>query len=171
MNKEVTFIRIEQEEEIAAAAKLAAEIWREHYVSLITREQIDYMLEKFQSVPAITEQIERGGYAYYLIRGEDADVGYMAMREADGKLFLSKFYIAKPYRGRGYASRADEYLERLCRERGLTAIWLTVNRDNASSIAVYTKKGFRTVREQAADIGNGFIMDDYVMEKEIPPLQ
>jgi ribosomal protein S18 acetylase RimI-like enzyme len=46
-------------------------------------------------------------------------------------------------------------------------IWLTVNRYNDATIAVYEKKGFRTVRTQVADIGNGFVMDDYIMEKEI----
>ncbi|BFT72400.1 GNAT family N-acetyltransferase [Paenibacillus sp. P36] len=60
------------------------------------------------------------------------------------------------------------FLEMLCKGRNLNSIWLTVNRNNESSIAVYEKKGFRTVREQIVDIGNGFVMDDFIMEKEIP---
>ncbi|MNE72395.1 Acetyltransferase (GNAT) family protein [compost metagenome] len=81
---------------------------------------------------------------------------------------MSKFYISKEHRGRSYASQALAFLEKLCKERSLSHIWLTVNRHNESSIAVYEKKGFRTVREQIADIGNGFVMDDFIMEKEIP---
>ncbi|MFB9328939.1 GNAT family N-acetyltransferase [Paenibacillus aurantiacus] len=163
------FQRANSANDIAELARLASEIWREYYIALITIEQIDYMISKFQSVPAITDQIERQGYEYVLIRHEenDSSVGYMSVREEDRKLFLSKFYIAQAYRGRGYASQAMAFLERLCHERSLSHIWLTVNRHNGSSIAVYEKKGFRTVREQVADIGGGFVMDDYVMEKEI----
>lgn len=99
---------------------------------------------------------------------EGGIAGYLSVKEEDGKLFLSKFYVSKENRGKGYASQAMSFLERLCRERGLSHIWLTVNRHNESSIGVYRKKGFQVIREQVADIGNGYVMDDYVMEKEIP---
>ncbi|MEK3878789.1 GNAT family N-acetyltransferase [Paenibacillus sp. FSL M7-0420] len=166
---ELRFLQVNTAEETAEVARLAAEIWHEHYGSIITIAQIDYMIEKFQSVPAITDQIHHQGYEYYLIHnGEGSTAGYMSAREEEGKLFLSKLYISKEYRGRSYASQALIFLEKLCQDRNLTHIWLTVNRDNESSIAVYTRKGFRTLREQVADIGNGFVMDDYIMEKEIP---
>jgi diamine N-acetyltransferase len=161
------FPHVNTAEEITEVARLAAIIWREYYVSIITIEQIDYMIEKFQSVPAITDQIQHQGYEYYLIHHNGSVVGYMSVREEEGKLFLSKFYIAREHRGRGYASQALVFLEQLCKARNLSYIWLTVNRHNESSIAVYEKKGFRTVREQIADIGNGFIMDDYIMKKVI----
>jgi len=155
-------------EEIAEVARLAAEIWYEYYVSIITIEQIEYMIGKFQSVPAITDQIHHEGYEYYSIHHEGSAVGYMSARQEGEKLFLSKIYIGKEHRGRSYASKALAFLEQLCKDRNLSHIWLTVNRHNKSSIAVYEKKGFRTVQEQIADIGNGFVMDDFIMEKEIP---
>ncbi|MCA0754228.1 GNAT family N-acetyltransferase [Paenibacillus sp. N4] len=161
------FPQVNTAEEIAEIARLASQIWREYYVSIITIEQIDYMIDKFQSVPAIHDQIHHQGYEYYLIRHEGAAAGYLSVRQEEGKLFLSKFYISKEYRGRGYASQAMVFLEQLCKDRNLTHIWLTVNRHNESSIAVYEKKGFRIVREHIADIGNGLVMDDYMMEKEI----
>ena len=154
-------------EDIEAVARLASEIWSEHYVSIITTEQIDYMVEKFQSVRAITDQIERQGYEYYLMQADGRNVGYMGVKPEEAKLLLSKFYLLKAHRGQGYASQAMSFLEELCKERALSAMWLTVNRHNASSIAVYEKKGFRTVRTQVADIGGGYVMDDYIMEKAI----
>lgn len=162
------FPHVNTAEEIAEVAQLAAAIWREYYVSIITIEQIDYMIGKFQSVPAITDQIHHQGYEYYFIHHDGSAVGYMSARQEEGKLFLSKFYIGKEHRGRSYASQALAFLEQLCKDRNLSHIWLTVNRHNESSIAIYEKKGFRTVREQIADIGNGFVMDDFIMEKEIP---
>ena len=164
----LSFQPVATREEIETTAQLAAEIWREHYISIITAEQIEYMLDKFQSVPAMTDQIEHQGYEYYLMRADGIDAGYMAVKAEDSKLFLSKFYILKAHRGRGIGSRAIDFLAELCKERKLHAIWLTVNRNNASSIAVYERKGFRIVRTQVADIGGGYVMDDFVMEKEIP---
>ncbi|WNQ11297.1 GNAT family N-acetyltransferase [Paenibacillus aurantius] len=156
-------------EEIAEVARLAADIWLEYYVSILTTEQIEYMIGKYQSVSAITEQILHQGYEYYLIQHDGSStVGYMAVKQEEGKLFLSKFYIGKEHRGRGYGSQALAFLEQLGKDRNLSAIWLTVNRHNESSIAVYERKGFTIVREQIADIGNGHVMDDYVMEKKLP---
>lgn len=161
------FPKVSTPEEIAELSRLAAEIWQEYYVSIITLEQIDYMIQQYQSVSAVTEQIQEQGYEYYFMQRDNSPVGYMSVRVEEGKMFLSKFYIGKEHRGQGYASLAFAFLEQQCIERGINLIWLTVNRHNESSITVYEKKGFRTVREQVADIGNGFVMDDFVMEKVI----
>ena len=79
-------------------------------------------------------------------------------------MFLSKLYLQKAHRGKGYASRAVEFLEGICKQESLSAIWLTVNRYNYDTIEVYKKKGFTVIREQVADIGGGYVMDDYIME-------
>lgn len=165
----ITFTQVSTMQHIRQTAKLASDIWHEYYITLITREQIAYMVDKYQSVPAIEQQIQSEGYTYYLMQNGSIPVGYMAFKQEDGKMFLSKFYVAREHRGKGYASQADAFLEQLCAESSLSHIWLTVNRDNRSSIAVYEKKGFRKVREQVADIGSGFVMDDFVMEKELIP--
>lgn len=154
-------------EDSAGVAGLALEIWHEYYGALLSHRQIVYMVEKFQSPTAIADQIAQQGYEYYLMQAGGDNVGYLAVKAEGGKLFLSKLYVLKAQRGHGYASRAMAFLTRLCRERGLGAIWLTVNRHNDASIAVYEKKGFKKVREQVADIGSGYVMDDFVMEKEI----
>lgn len=164
---ELVFRKVETEEEIAGLAQLGSEIWYEYYVSIISIEQIDYMVEKFQSVQAITDQIKSQGYEYYFMNVNGKSIGYLGIKQEGSKLFLSKFYIHQEHRGKGYASQAIEFLIEICKDRRLDMIWLTVNRYNAASIAVYEKKGFRTVRTQVADIGNGFVMDDYIMEKEI----
>jgi ribosomal protein S18 acetylase RimI-like enzyme len=164
---EIVFTRVETEEEIAVLARLASEIWKDYFVLVISNEQIDYMLDKFQSVQAITEQITKQGYEYYFMNVNGSSIGYLGIKQEEGKLFLSKFYIHKDHRGNGYASQAMELLVNLCKNRKLGTIWLTVNRYNDATIAIYEKKGFKTVRTQVADIGNGFVMDDNIMEKVI----
>ncbi len=166
MDKKIRFVKAESEKELRQLAELANEIWHEFFPGIITVGQVDYMVEKFQSYPAMVRQLQ-DGYEYYQFRLDGRTVGYTGIHPEDGKLFLSKLYLKKEYRGLGLASQAFDFLERYCKERGLKAIWLTVNRHNDHSIRVYEKKGFVTVREQAADIGQGYVMDDYVMEKPI----
>ncbi len=147
-------------------AAIAREVWNEHYSAILTREQIEYMLEKFQSAGAILRQIEEQRYGYFLL-ASPRPFGYFAIKEESGSLFLSKFYILKEFRGKGCASAGFDFMEEFAAGRGLSKIWLTVNRENAESISVYRHKGYEIVREQVADIGNGFVMDDYIMEKHI----
>lgn len=163
----VNFTGVKTEQDIESLAQLAAEIWNEYFTRIITQEQIDYMVDKFQSVPALTAQINTQGYEYYFMNVSGESIGYLGIKQEDGRLLLSKFYIQKENRGKGYASRAMDFLVELCRKRRLGVMWLTVNRHNADTIAVYEKKGFKTVRTQVADIGKGFVMDDFIMEKEI----
>ncbi|AWB42970.1 GNAT family N-acetyltransferase [Paenibacillus sp. CAA11] len=164
---QLTLEKVETKDQVASLAQMAGEIWHEYYIRIISKEQIDYMVEKFQSVPAITQQMESDGYEYYFLNAGGTNVGYVGVKPEQDKLFLSKFYVLQAQRGNGYASQAMTLLVDMCKQRGLRAIWLTVNRHNDSTIAVYEKKGFKTVRTQVADIGGGFVMDDNIMEKTL----
>ncbi|MDI9400904.1 MAG: GNAT family N-acetyltransferase [Limisphaerales bacterium] len=158
-------------EEIPALVGLAAEIWREHFPPIIGAEMVEYMLEKFQSEPAIRRQMEEEAVRYYFIEEAAERVGYMAIRPEPEALFLSKIYLRQSFRGRGLSRIAMDFLVSFCREHRLCKIWLTVNRFNLGPIAAYEKLGFRKVRTQCVDVGQGYVMDDYVMEKEVAPLQ
>ena len=163
------FIRVESETEVKQLAAIANEVWHQHFASILSPEQIDYMVEHFQSEPAMKRQMEEEGYEYYFIRANDqpggaVNVGYVGVKVDNDRLFLSKLYILQRYRGNRYASGAFEFMRRMCKVRGLRAVWLTVNRYNYDTIAVYKKKGFVVTEEKVTDIGNGFVMDDYFME-------
>lgn len=158
------FLKVEDEKDIEQVAELAHEIWNEHYHELLGSEQISYMLDKFQSAGALKEQISEG-YEYYLIKKDGEFAGYIGIHpEESGRLFLSKLYIRKEFRGSGLGRTSFEYLEELCRKRGYSSIWLTVNKYNAGSMAVYEHMGFKTFDSEVTDIGNGYVMDDYFME-------
>lgn len=165
MTLEIT--KVHTESEIQTLAKQAVGIWNEHYIGIITKEQVDYMIRKFQSAEAVTRQIETDGYEYFNLNVNQDPIGYLALKEEGSKLFLSKLYMLKEARGKGYASEAMMFLEYLCKQRDLEVIWLTVNRENLHTIEVYKKKGFKIVAEEVNDIGHGFVMDDYIMEKKV----
>ncbi len=164
----INFTEAKTQAQIEAAAALADEIWHEWFPSLLTAEQIDYMVDKFQSVRAMNEQTANEGYKYYLMLKGGERIGYTAIRpDSDGRLFLSKLYIKKEYRGNGYSKEAFEFLKSFCRENGLNAIWLTVNKHNQTAIAVYERCGFRKIGEGVTDIGKGFVMDDYYYQLDV----
>jgi ribosomal protein S18 acetylase RimI-like enzyme len=165
----VQFVPITRHEQIQTLALIADTVWHECYGTLLSGEQIDYMVRTFQSPAPIKKQIEEDGYAYFFLQVNGTNVGYIGIQAQpeEKTLFLSKLYILKTFRGNGYAGEVFEFLTGLCQGMGLQSIWLTVNKGNANSIAIYERKGFQTIRTQVADIGHGFVMDDYVMRLTI----
>jgi ribosomal protein S18 acetylase RimI-like enzyme len=164
----IDLIEVRSEAQIADVAHLAREIWCEHYVPIIGQEQVDYMLGKFQSERAITDQIV-DAYEYYIVVQDEKSVGYMAVvpKMSEASLMLSKIYVKKSARGRGLGQKMLEFMESLCRQRNIKKMWLTVNKNNSHSISWYSMMGFINTASLIQDIGEGFVMDDYRMEKTI----
>lgn len=152
--------------EVDSVAALATKIWHEFFPKILTTDQIDYMVEKFQSAPAMREQL-RGGYRYYAVRQDDEMIGYIGVQPQDERLFLSKLYLRKDCRGHGYGRQMIDFVAALARELGKTAVYLTVNRYNDSSIAVYRKVGFAVIDQTVTDIGHGYVMDDFIMQLSV----
>lgn len=154
------------EADVRRLAKVAEQVWREANVAFCTPEQVEYMIEMFQSVEAISGQLVHG-YRYFLMEENGEIEGYFGVQPQGERLFLSKFYVLKQNRGKGLFSLGLEYMENLARELDLGAIFLTVNRNNHHACKVYLHKGFLIAEEAVADIGCGFVMDDYIMEKSL----
>ena len=154
--------------ELQSIATLADEIWHQHFPPIIGEAQVNYMVEKFQSYPALKAQTEKEGYEYFLIQKGNTPAGYMGVCQKENALFLSKLYIKKDFRGQHLATEAFQFLIHLCKDRDLKKIWLTCNKYNENTLAVYDHLGFAITGEQTADIGCGFVMDDYILTYEIP---
>lgn len=152
---------VKTKDQINRTAVIADEIWHEWFPRILSAEQIDYMVEKIQSAEAITKQIEKENYRYFIIGKGENSIGYTAIKPDGDSLFLSKIYIKKEYRGNGYSKEVFEFLKNICREENFSSIWLTVNKYNESSINVYKKCGFELFGEDVTDIGGGYVMDDY----------
>lgn len=165
----ITIIPVEAGD-IDALCAIAETVWTEHYTPIIGAAQVAYMVQKFQSPVAVRDQIANQNYRYYFLCLDGKKCGYTAIQPGnpDSKtLFLSKIYIDSQYRRNGLANAAVNFIHKLCVKEGYQKIWLTVNRNNSGSIAAYEKLGFSVTRTQAADIGNGYVMDDYIMETEV----
>jgi ribosomal protein S18 acetylase RimI-like enzyme len=147
--------------------RFAREIWTQHYTPIIGKAQVEYMLDQFQSRKAIAADIA-SGYVYSLAYAGGQACGYSAVRFDPDALFLSKLYVSETFRGRGIARALLRAAEETARKRGLACIRLICNKHNASSLAAYARMGFSRVADVVTDIGGGFVMDDYVMEKTLP---
>jgi O-acetyl-ADP-ribose deacetylase (regulator of RNase III) len=161
--EKIDFLRVLSEDQIQLVARLAKEIWNEYYTPIIGKKQVDYMIGKFQSVESISSQIDRENYEYYLIQAS-LPAGYIGIQKQDEELFLSKFYILKEKRGNGLGRKSFEFVVKRAKELGVKYITLTVNKHNTSSISTYEKLGFVNQGPIVADIGEGYIMDDYLMK-------
>lgn len=152
--------------DITLVEMLATKIWHEHYPQIIGKEQVDYMLAKYQSSPAIKRQI-KDGISYYLLFDKNHPVGYFSYHFEQGALFLSKIYVIKEVRGSGIGAKAMEFIASKAIEQSSDKVRLAVNKFNSGTIEVYKKFGFETVGSIEKNIGAGFIMDDYIMEKSL----
>lgn len=160
---EVEIIKVESDDQIETLDALAKEIWNEHFVKIIGQEQVDYMLKKFQCFDAMKQQIS-DGYEYFELTLDGQSIGYMGIHQEDTEtMFLSKLYVKAECRGKHIATLAFDYLKELSRELGLKKIYLTCNKYNKNTLAVYDHFGFVKTDEQDNPIGEGFVMEDYIL--------
>ena len=145
---------------------VAEPIWEQHYTPIIGADQVEYMVEKFLSPDAIVEQIN-SGYEYFLFSYDYTFAGFSAIEERGEDLFLSKLYVDQEFRGKGIGKYMFQKFVEIAKMRNLKKIWLTCNRNNTNSLAFYEHIGFKKVREEVTDIGNGFVMDDFILEYEV----
>lgn len=160
-------LRPADEQGIEAMSRMATEIVREHYDPIVGKAQNDYMLARFQTPSAIREQLARG-HRYFFVREEGRQLGFLAFYLKKDVLYLSKFYLYQAERGKGYSRGMRDFVVRAARSAGLGAVELNVNVLN-DAVFAYEKLGFRAVRKEKTDIGNGFYMDDFVFRFELRP--
>jgi len=160
-----------REEQIPELIRLAREIWFQHYRSIITVEQIEYMLAQRYHPDAIRAQLA-GGAAWWdtLMLNEDmvAFTSYELGKHPQ-EMKLDKLYVRYDLRGRGHGSELIRHVEHQARLRGCRRLVLQVNKNNASAIDAYRRNGFEVIEATKFDIGGGFEMDDFVMAKDVGP--
>ncbi len=162
----IGFIEV-KDQEIKILAKLAHDIWNEYWTVRLSRNQIDYMVEKFQSEKAIRKQYKEENYKYYFITDNGNNIGYFGISDYPEYLFLSKLYISKDFRHMGIGEKAFDKIKNIAKEKGYKEIQLTVNKYNENTIKAYKKWGLSVIDSVVTDIGQGYVMDDYIMSYKL----
>ena len=154
-------------DEAEALVELAGRVWRAHYPGIITPEQIEYMLAQ-RYRPVLVRQFIARGDLWLAARAEGQLVGFAHGHPlAEGDYKLDKLYVDLDWQRRGIGGRLIADLARRARSHGVTRLVLRVNRQNQTAIDAYLKHGFTVATVVLEDIGEGFVMDDYVMVMEI----
>ena len=162
-------VTLDRPADIERLSALATAIVKDYYDPIIGPDQNDYMIARFQSPGAIAGQL-RDGCVYQILQTPDEprrDIGFIGLHPRRTDLYLSKFYLARPWRGKGLAKPVLRHIAAFAEARGLPAITLNVNRRNPT-VAIYEALGFRRVREECNPIGHGYYMDDYVYSIPVP---
>jgi len=177
MSADVSLTRV-TEPDFPALRELAETIWRQHYAGIISAAQIEYMLAGRFSDEALQEHMQAADRWLELLRASGTPVGYCgyesASMDGDGRtpaaMKLGQLYVLESHRGLGLGRFMLEYVEGRARELGRRLIWLQVNKQNTAAITFYRSAGFEVVRGAVFAIGGGFVMDDYVMAKQVEAL-
>ncbi len=147
--------------------QLATEIWNDNYNGIISQNQIDYMLDMMYNPQRIQHDLDEG-YQWEFISHDNKVVGYLAyVVKNDNRVFLSKVYLKTSAQGLGIGKLALQRVKNFAKKNNTTAVYLTVNKGNTKGIRAYKKSGFSIIAEEITDIGNGYVMDDYVFEYQI----
>jgi GNAT superfamily N-acetyltransferase len=155
--------------DLPLVTRLALEIWHRHYPGIITVAQIDYMLARSYSREALGEYLARDAAGLALALHEQTPVGFVGWYPLDppGTMKLDKLYVLPEHHGAGIGRALIEHVVAKARAAACTAVTLNVNRGNVGSIRAYERCGFAISERGDFPIGNGYVMEDFIMVREL----
>ena len=162
----VLSIRTATIDDIPLIRQLTFKVWPQTYATLLSQEQIDYMLELMYSEASLKQQIETG-CRFIIVYDENDPVGFASYQEIKPATWkLHKLYILSSQQGKGTGRFVIDHIIKEIGLQKAKALQLQVKKDNKAK-NFYDKIGFNVIEEIRLEIGNGYVMDDYVMEKTI----
>jgi diamine N-acetyltransferase len=151
--------------DIRLIRELTFKVWPQTYAAIISQQQINYMLEMMYSEASLKKQMDEG-CRFIMVFDEKEPVGFAAYQEIKpGSWKLHKIYILTTQQGKGTGKFVIDHIVKEIQKQGATALQLQVNRHNKAH-SFYEKIGFTVIEEADFEIGNGYFMNDYVMEKK-----
>jgi ribosomal protein S18 acetylase RimI-like enzyme len=156
-------------EEVGAIAQLARTVWQLAYRDIISQAQIDYMLGQRYSAPRLLEELARPDIWWDQAFVGARRLGFAATQATatPAEFKLDKLYVHPEAQRQGVGSALLQYVAQRCRARGGKHLILAVNKNNAQAIAAYRKNGFEIRESVCVEIGNGFVMDDFIMARSL----
>ncbi|QQR86131.1 MAG: GNAT family N-acetyltransferase [Flavobacteriales bacterium] len=153
-------------EDIPAIRSIAHATWPVAYVpSILDVPQLDYMLELLYSERALSEAMTKKDQRFIMMNDGERDIafaGYTLHYHGSRVTHLNKLYVLPGKQGTGSGKKLVDLVVKAARQAGDEAVELNVNKRNVA-ITFYQHMGFRIHREEVIDIGQGYVMDDYVM--------
>ena len=166
---DITFEELTTPESLARVRAITNVIWAETFADILSPEQIRYMMEMMYSVPVMEKELFSGVFFdLCLVDGEDAGyTSFSACPDEPGTAKLHKVYLLERFHGQGIGQKMLAHACARCREKGFSRVILAVNKRNVKAQKAYVRAGFAVRESVCKDIGEGFVMDDYIMGKTL----
>lgn len=162
-------ITVATKEQLPVVRDLAYRIWPDTYGKILSKTQLDFMLDKLYSVENLEEQMLEKNQVFMLIQNDEKYLGFCAYElniDNSNKTKLHKIYVLPETQGTGVGKLLLEKVETIVKNAGNTHLILNVNRFN-KALEFYKYKGFVITGEIDIEIGQGYLMEDYIMEKNL----
>jgi len=159
------------EADLPALAELAGLIWRQHYPGIISSKQIEYMLARMYSLETLRDEMRSQQIQFYrlLVMGRFSGFASLGPTVRPDEIKLHKLYLLPELHGRGLGSLLLQHCEKVALQLAARRLVLAVNKQNALAVAAYDRNGFKIYESVVSNIGDGFVMDDFLMAKDLAP--
>jgi ribosomal protein S18 acetylase RimI-like enzyme len=165
-------IRKAQRHELNILEKLARAIWPSTYSDIISAAQIEFMLSWMYAEQTLQAQFDQG-HEFYILSSQNSDLGFLALEWIPSAkdleqqtLKINKLYILSQQQNKGFGKALIQKAIQRASETSVAEINLQVNKANKAK-DFYAHLGFQIKEEAVFDIGNGFVMDDYIMSYKL----
>ena len=148
---------------------LAENVWPQTYKNILTPQQIEYMFEMMYSQKAYNEQIENKGHRFILIKDESGHLGFASYElnyNNTPVTKIHKIYVLPQIQRKGVGRAMIDEISAIAKKEGNTRVSLNVNRFN-KAVGFYENIGFVNTGQEDIDIGNGYLMEDFIMVKTL----
>ncbi|MFE3868207.1 GNAT family N-acetyltransferase [Flavobacterium sp. LS2P90] len=148
---------------------VAYKSWPSTYGSILSKEQIDYMLDLFYSEKTLLQNLNQKGHRFLLVNEGEVCFGFASYEHNylnQNCTRLHKIYLLPEAQGKGAGKLLIDTIEKLAKENHSVAISLNVNKFN-KALSFYQKIGFEIISEEDIELDFGYLMEDYVMEKRL----
>lgn len=163
----ITFKEAENKD-IQLIRTLAEKSWKKAYLDIISLEQVEYMLEKMYSTEEIASHFQNPNYFYFILNENSTPAGFIGYENhyEYKTTKLHRIYLLHEFKGKGLGKKALDFLKERVFNSGDDQIILNVNKNNSAK-EIYESQGFKVYKEDIFDIGNGYVMDDYLMKYQL----
>ncbi len=152
--------------ELNPVQSIAHRTWPSTFSTILTPEQIDYMLNWMYDLNMLESQLDKG-HTFLLAEEDGKELGFAGfeLNHSEGpKAKLHKIYLLPEAQGKGAGKALILEVADRAKKASQKSLLLNVNKYNQNAIKFYLKMGFQEIYKEVIDIGNGYVMDDVVME-------
>lgn len=166
---ETLSIRPADLDDINTIGFLAQQIWPDTYGNILSPGQLKYMMNLFYSPASLRRQMVDEHHRFVIVESGEEAVGFASWAAASepGVVRLQKIYFLPGQQGKGLGRSVLQFIFSAIRPEAAKTVRLNVNRYNKAR-QFYERMGFTVTKEEDVPIGNGYFMNDYVMEIAVP---